>query len=395
MNQRHCTIFCLAGPNASELVCQLAELYPDNISRWTKVTTSQRSDLRHSVHGPCVYVSEQQYAAMRSVLACRTGNDGILEGVIPEPMLPEKAVLIAVDATGLSDLRTDVNCHNLDVDTSKTGGGKFGKMPILLVDSVDHTGMSPEEFFDTVIWPKIAEAPAEALKTAIGTELDGIREKVASLEDRDRLDETLLSLREVSGRLEQLSTKVSEPSKLDDIDAVLDGTSLNVPLAVRTEATPNLSPPLVVKVESVPLEIKPEPAVLPEPEPVPVPTPTPEPVPAPVPEPAPELVPAPTPTVKPATPSEIFQRCDITDWMMTQTIGNEAFANGEMLRTIFAQYISSNGGDPSVVGTVSTSEARDAKNGRVIGYVVSMKDGTTFAIEYNERLKRVTNYGPR
>jgi hypothetical protein len=93
-------------------------------------------------------------------------------------------------------------------------------------------------------------------------------------------------------------------------------------------------------------------------------------------------------------PSDIFAGVDITDWMMEQTIGIEAFESEHSFKTIFSQYVSANGGDPNGI-SVSSQSTKDGKGGRVVEYVAYMPSGERFGIEFNERLKRAINYGQR
>lgn len=94
------------------------------------------------------------------------------------------------------------------------------------------------------------------------------------------------------------------------------------------------------------------------------------------------------------SPAELFASVDITDWMMEQTIGIEAFESEHSFKTIFSQYVSANGGDPNGI-TVSSQSTKDGKGGRVVEYVAYMPSGERFGIEFNERLKRAINYGQR
>ena len=91
---------------------------------------------------------------------------------------------------------------------------------------------------------------------------------------------------------------------------------------------------------------------------------------------------------------EIFSSVDFTDWMLENTIGLEAFENESMFKTIFSQYVSAHGGNPNGI-EVSSQATKDGKGGRVVEYTAHLPDGTRYGLEFNERIKRAVNYGPR
>ena len=91
--------------------------------------------------------------------------------------------------------------------------------------------------------------------------------------------------------------------------------------------------------------------------------------------------------------AEIFANYDVTDWMLQNAIGLEAFENDSMFKTIFSQFVSAHGGNPNDIQVESTTD-RDGKNGIIRKFVAVMADGSRFGLEFNERLKRAVNYGP-
>ena len=90
---------------------------------------------------------------------------------------------------------------------------------------------------------------------------------------------------------------------------------------------------------------------------------------------------------------EIFDEVDITDWMLSNSIGIEAFENDTMFKTIFQQYVSAHGGNPNGI-EVSSQTTRDGKNGRVLVFNATLPGGGVYSMEFNERLKRAVKYGP-
>jgi energy-coupling factor transporter ATP-binding protein EcfA2 len=107
-----------------------------------------------------------------------------------------------------------------------------------------------------------------------------------------------------------------------------------------------------------------------------------------------EEVPAEVESYSPSKPyAEIFAEVDITDWMLGNTIGIEAFENDAMFKTIFQQYVSAHGGNPNGI-EVTSQVTKDGKGGRVLVFNAQLPGGGIYVMEFNERLKRAVKYGP-
>ena len=512
MTEKHITIVAFSGPSGSgktELVKRLLELYPDNVRKWKQATSRPR----RSADEDYVFVTPAQYGVMRTMLTCRTEFNGNSYGTFPEPLVDASAVLTIADAMGLSDLEQDVADHNRRVQAGHAG--KLGPFPVKLVrvlmvydlsdaeiekrggtrggtrdtaflqgeidrlkgfeyDSViDSTGGWPDpvEFFDSVVWPAIANPfdgeSADDLRQAIRALCGDIITSAKDIEDLDALRAVRAKLGDdVLGYMDEW--KQSSPEPEDDIDALLSGDVpvhsdgaaqmpssadldaaeqiysaslarvtdeeaaaesgepayatdyLNDRQVVHVETAGDVAPaeleavveavataeePLVelsVMVaeidasETQPKDVPTEVAVVGEVEPEPTYEQAVQA--AEVAEEAnqtaaePQEVVAATGSVR--SPAELFASVDITDWMMEQTIGIEAFESEYSFKTIFSQYVSANGGDPNGI-TVSSQSTKDGKGGRVVEYVAYMSSGERFGIEFNERLKRAINYGQR
>lgn len=111
-----------------------------------------------------------------------------------------------------------------------------------------------------------------------------------------------------------------------------------------------------------------------------------------------EVVPdAPTPEAAPAAPTSpeaIFREHNLEDWLLEEGLGTEAFKDETTFRIAFQQYVSSHGGNPNSI-EVRSQSTRDAKNGRVIEYVAEGPENWSYAVEYNERLRRIVHHGAR
>ena len=311
-----------------------------------------------------------------------------------------------------------------------------------VLDSTGFAWTDPSEFFNETIWPAICETFGDdsvaALRQQIEHQLVEIGEASARIDDADLLRRIL---DELGGGVQLikdwLDSEPEDASSVDAIDDVLSGTiqcDTSVPLMNaapvvhedgaaqmaaeagyddaeriysnslaqaeideaaeddarqypsdylndRTEAaTPDAAKPAV---EETPVEAVPEaeaheaPAqdagiVLPQA----------------------EEEPATVESYAPLTPFAEICKNDITDWMLNNTIGIEAFENEQMFKTIFSQFVSAHGGNPNGI-EVSSQVAKDGKGGRVVEYVAVMPSGERFGIEFNERIKRAVNYGQR
>ena len=514
--QKHITIVCFAGPSGSgksELVQRLLDMYPDNVCKWKQATTRAK-------RGPdddYVFMTKPMYDVVRSTLTCRTDFNGNSYGTFPEPLVDDSAVLTIADAMGLADLEQDVAEHNKRVQAGHPG--KLGSYPVKLVrvlmvydlsdaeiekrggtrggtrdaaflqgeidrlkafqfeSIVDSTGGWPDpvEFFDSVVWPAIANPfdgeTADDLRQEIRALCGDIITAAKDIEDLDALRIVRSQLGDnVLGYMDEWKQSMPEPE--DDIDMLLAGPTVysdgaaqmpssadldaaeqiysaslaraadeeaaegaeptqatdylndrqvlqvevegdvspevaeEIVEAVTEQAEPLVSPGVsVVEVDTTEAsapEVPSEEAVVGEPEStyeqvVQAAEVTEDVIQAASEgQPQEELVDV-AETVASASvraPSDIFAGVDITDWMMEQTIGIEAFESEHSFKTIFSQYVSANGGDPNGI-SVSSQSTKDGKGGRVVEYVAYMPSGERFGIEFNERLKRAINYGQR
>ena len=479
--QKHITIVCFAGPSGSgktELVKQLMELYPDNLSRWKQATTRAK-------RGPgddYVFMTKPMYDVVRSTLTCRTEFNGNFYGTFPEPTGADTAVLTIADAMGLADLIQDVANHNNHVNAGHKG--KLGEHPVRLVKIlmsydltsqaeieargadrngtrtgeflqqeeeklravcefdtfVDTTGgawADPVEFFSDIIWPQVVTPfggdTFESLYAEIEHQLIEVGEGCRAVRDLDGLRHVLASLKGVADYVNEWVN--SEPKPDESVDAI-DAVLLSAPVAhqdgaaqmdsagfdeaeqiysqslARAEAeeadqpqypsdylndrTPESTPEALVEPEVTVTEVDVSETPAPE---VPL---TEEAVvgqtqAAPTYEEAIQAADAVEEAVNYAALKpygEIFSSVDFTDWMLENTIGLEAFENESMFKTIFSQYVSAHGGNPNGI-EVSSQATKDGKGGRVVEYTAHLPDGTRYGLEFNERIKRAVNYGPR
>ena len=484
MTQKHITIVAFCGPSGSgktELVKQLMDLYPDNLSRWKQATTRAK-------RGPgddYVFMTKPMYDVVRSTLTCRTEFNGNFYGTFPEPTGADTAVLTIADAMGLADLIQDVANHNNHVNAGHKG--KLGEHPVRLVKVlmsydltsqaeierrgadrngtrtgeflqqeeeklravcefdtfVDTTGgawADPVEFFSGVVWPQVVTPfggdTFESLYAEIEHQLIEVGEGCRAVRDLDALRNVLSSLKGVADYVnEWVNSEPESGESVDAIDAVLaapvvhqDGAAQMDPNGfdeaeqiysqslARAEAeeaeeadqpqypsdylndrTPEATPEALVEAAVTVAEVDTSEAPAPD---VPL---TEEAVVGEVAGEAPtyeEAIQAADATeeavnyaaLKPY--GEIFSSVDFTDWMLENTIGLEAFENESMFKTIFSQYVSAHGGNPNGI-EVSSQATKDGKGGRVVEYTAHLPDGTRYGLEFNERIKRAVNYGPR
>ena len=443
MIQKHLTVVAFAGPSGSgksELVHRLLDQYPDNVTKWKQATTRPK-------RGPdddYVFLTKSMYDVVRYTLTCRTEFNGNFYGTFPEPVSDDVAVLTIADAKGMADLVNDIAEHNRRVLDGHTG--KLGEHPVKLVKVLMHYELTDDEirargadrngtrdaafllaeiealresaefdhvldssggqwasaeaFFTEVIWPAIctpmADERAESVRATVNEQLSRIAAGVGASND-------ISVLRSVMGALlsaeDCLAAVPAAAAAADPVDAVLEGVledpddvySRSLAQAEAAEAAEDGDVQYATDYlnDRIP-SAAPAPEIVPEPEPEIVPEPEPEIVPEPeiTPEPEPE------PAAAPRAYAEIFAACDFTEWMLEHTIGIEAFENETMFKTIFAQYVSSNGGDPNNIA-VSSQSTRDGRGGRVVEYTAVLPGGGTYAVEFNERIKQVTFYGPR
>jgi hypothetical protein len=307
------------------------------------------------------------------------------------------------------------------------------------LDSTGFAWTDPVDFFNDVIWPAIvtpfAGDDAESFRQKIEHQLIEIGEASGRITDNDLLRDILADLDGVTDRIRDwLDSEPESAGSVDAIDDVLSGTiqcDTSVPLmnavvvhedgaaqmaveagyddaeriysnslaqaeideaaeddGAPTHATdflndrPIITEPAVVEaVPEVVVEAVIEPVVeeIVEPEPIQVAT---------------VEEPVNVESYAPLTPFAEICKNDITDWMLSNTVGMEAFESEQMFKTIFSQYISAHGGNPNGI-EVSSQVAKDSRGGRVVDYVAVMPTGERFGIEFNERIKRAVNYGQR
>jgi energy-coupling factor transporter ATP-binding protein EcfA2 len=268
--QKHITIVCFAGPSGSgksELVQRLLDMYPDNVCKWKQATTRAK-------RGPdddYVFMTKPMYDVVRSTLTCRTDFNGNSYGTFPEPLVDDSAVLTIADAMGLADLEQDVAEHNKRVQAGHPG--KLGSYPVKLVrvlmvydlsdaeiekrggtrggtrdaaflqgeidrlkafqfeSIVDSTGGWPDpvEFFDSVVWPAIANPfdgeTADDLRQEIRALCGDIITAAKDIEDLDALRIVRSQLGyNVLGYMDEWKQSMPEPE--DDIDMLLAGPTV-------------------------------------------------------------------------------------------------------------------------------------------------------------------------
>ena len=422
MIQSEITIIAFAGPSGSgktELVKGLLALYPEKFARWQQVTT--RPQREGDTPGDYVFLTKDTYDSVAHVLTCRTHFNGNRYGTFPEPVAPGVSVLTIVDAGGLASLEADVMQQNV------AGSGKFGEdvrvhlVRILLTyepteERVAERGRASRgvEFVrdelrklparysggsrsywnitcdTTEKFPDAAEFCAryfiqqntehlqhrvKALLDILQTELRAVQSPVTLKLFEFQLERMVNDVRPWSRAIDAQNVAPAESAQvttLSEVDDTSEGELLyaqGVALAELEEAD---SQPATL--DSSIDETAPSPAVDDGVSPVTEAT---------------EVVQA------ASSPSEIFlSGSDFEAFVLESGLGAKAFESEDSFRLAFTQYLSDNGGDPNGV-IVSSQQTKDKKGGRIVEFVAILPSGEEFAAEYNERLTRLTSYGPR
>lgn len=420
MIQPETTIIAFAGPSGSgktELVKGLLTLYPEKFVRWQQVTT--RPQREGDSPSDYVFLTKDTYDSVAHVLTCRTYFNGNYYGTFPEPVAPGVSVLTIVDAGGLASLEADVMQQNV------AGSGKFGEsvrvnlVRVLMTyepteERVTERGRAsrgvefvreelrklPQRYSSgsrsywnhvcdtTEGFPDAAEFFAhcvsqdtERLHRRIEALLDALRTEQRTIQCPLTLERLIFQLthweslpgawsQPITGTSAAALVESSTPATLaDDVSQGELLYSQGVALAEQEENCDNSASSDAVASDIV----------------------------------APPVVDSDVGKVTEnveaiqaaSSPSEIFlSGSDFEAFVLESGLGARAFETVESFRLAFTQYLSANGGDPNGV-IASSQQTKDKKGGRIVEYVAILPSGEEFAAEYNERLMRLTSYGPR
>lgn len=415
------TIIAFAGPSGSgktELVKGLLALYPEKFTRWQQVTT--RPQREGDSLSDYVFLTKDTYDSVSHVLTCRTYFNGNYYGTFPEPVAPGVSVLTIVDAGGLASLEADVMQQNV------AGSGKFGEdvrvhlVRVLLTyepteERVAERGRASRgvEFVREELrklparysngsrpyWnitcdttEKFPDA-AEFCTRYFSHNTEHLQHRVKALLDilqtELRAVQSPVTLKLFEFQLERLVNDVRPWSRAIDAQNVAPAES--APVTTISEAD-DTSEGELLYAQGVALaeleETDSQPATLESPIDETAPSPAVDDGVSPVTE-ATEVVQA------ASSPSEIFlSGSDFEAFVLEGGLGAKAFESEDSFRLAFTQYLSANGGDPNGV-IVSSQQTKDKKGGRIVEFVAILPSGEEFAAEYNERLTRLTSYGPR
>ena len=284
----HLTIVAFCGPSGSGksvLVDNLRSTYPDNILKWTQVTTRPR----RSSNDDYMFITKNKYDIMRDMLTCRTQFNGNYYGTMPESVLTgDTAVVTIADAVGLKDLAECITLHNELVQVG--GVGQFGDQLVRLVtimvtytvdkaaviergrtsrgveyitneiDALLACGVNIDTVIDTSAgWPTAVDIFDKYIWDAISTPFNGdntakiiqdieaamntVKGKLHGL-DATSLTNINTTLNQLNDQLKSVKTIMSEEQLpfvddvnvvIDDIDALLDG---DAPQSLHNETDP-------------------------------------------------------------------------------------------------------------------------------------------------------------
>ena len=429
MIQSEITIIAFAGPSGSgktELVKGLLALYPEKFARWQQVTT--RPQREGDTLGDYVFLTEDTYDSVVHVLTCRTHFNGNRYGTFPEPVAPGVSVLTIVDAGGLASLEADVIQQNAE------GSGKFGDgvrvhlVRVLLTyepteERVAERGRASRgvEFVrdelrklparysggsrsywnitcdTTEKFPDAAEFCARYFSQNTEHLQHRVKALLDILQTELRTVQSPVTLKLFEFQLERLVNDVRPWSRAIDAQNVAPAES--APVTTLSEAD-DTSEGELLYAQGVALaeleEADSQPATLDSPidETTPSPAVDDDASPA-VNDDASPVTEAAKVVQAASSPSDIFlSGSDFEAFVLESGLGAKAFETEDSFRLAFTQYLSANGGDPNGV-IVSSQQTKDKKGGRIVEFVAILPSGEEFAAEYNERLTRLTSYGPR
>lgn len=94
-------------------------------------------------------------------------------------------------------------------------------------------------------------------------------------------------------------------------------------------------------------------------------------------------------------PVSILEAYDFPDWLVEDDIGLDAFDNTNTFRMALSRFLISGGSRLPETSSVGIQSTTDSRGGVIREFTVSVPNGKTYFVEYNERLRRPINYGLR
>jgi energy-coupling factor transporter ATP-binding protein EcfA2 len=438
------TIISVSGPSGSgksSFVKNLIEAYPKHLTSWKQVTTRKKRDNLDDY----IFLTKNHYDKIIETLTCRTSFNGNHYGTfIEEFTSTDNAVLIIANSEGLKDLIDDIDRHNYklynntivsdstfdiknaiqlykiyigyDINQSSITERQREERGIeTLQKEVDDLSKFDYNLILTTTgqqWPEIFEIFDEYLYPALYFDFQSIKyeireictnllELVNNSNDYNELELLRNNLNHISNydinlKEEFTNAKLAldnelyliQQSNIDLIDEILENKTEDNSFIDGSEyssdflndQTPENRVKLqeylekekdklinVVKEDQEEIEEKFE--LVSDEE---------------------EIKDQEEIYEKVKTQFEVYESCQLSDWLKTQIIGTDMFEDTYKFQLYFRQYISANGGDPSLQLNISKTVGKDDKDGDISYITIIGSDKSVYDLIFNHRIQQIT-----